>query len=225
MSVDDCILDHIIEEVFHYGASDESGERVRRSLQESCCAEPTESELNFYATYLLLSAEAACAEKGSVAITSEEWNKATDDLVKLFGATECWGVEPCGDDSEVVSQKVPTPSPTVPDDAISGSSDSLPFAPFLSEDGEVCTLIADDYDAAAVRSLELSFFYQVETTADSLDLGRIERAMIASVCNEAENQRRLEEFETKVIAVDSSPGDSISEDCEYIACVYEIVSW
>ena len=213
LTVEECILDHILEVVFVSNAPDESGTSVRRSLSESCC-EPTESDLNFYATYLLLSAEAACAESGSAAITTEEWNKATDDLVKLFGATECWGVDPCDEEDEVVSQELPTPSPTS-NSAISGDV-APPFydGPILSDDGKLCT-ITPDYDSSAVRSLELSFFYQVETTSESLDLGAIERALIAEVCDAAASERRLQDYETEVVAVEASPEDVISDDCEY----------
>lgn len=232
LTVEECILDHILEVVFHSVASEESGRRVRRSLQDSCC-EPTESDLNFYASYLLLSADAACAEKGSVEISTDEWNKATEDLVKLFGARECWGVEPCEEEGDgVVGQEVPTPSPTDNNGAISAisgdSEDVLPYydGPILSEDGEVCTLTTDSYAPEAVRSLELSFYYQVETTSDSLDLGLIERALIALVCDDAGNERRLNELETEVIAVDASPGDVISDECEYlsswIACLHTL---
>ena len=217
LSVDECILDHILEVVFQPDAPDNSATRVRRSLQESCCEEPTESDLNFYASYLLLSADAACADKGSVKITTDEWNKATDDLVKLFGATKCWGVEPCEDgDGEVVVN--PTPSSSDEDAAISGDV-VLPYyeGPVLSEDSEVCTLATDSYAPEEVRSLELSFYYQVETTSDSLDLGLIERELIALVCDDAGNERRLSELETEVVAVDASPEDVISEECEYLS--------
>eukprot|EP00984_Skeletonema_dohrnii_P010786 scaffold4233_cov142-Skeletonema_dohrnii-CCMP3373.AAC.29 len=220
LSVDDCILDHILDMVFQSGASDESGSRVRRSLQDSCCeSTPTESDLNFYATFLLLGADAACAEQGSVEITTEEWNAATEDLVKLFGATECWGVEPCEED-DVDGQEVPTPAPSDENDAISGDSeDALPYdGPVLSDNGQVCTLTTETSED--VRSLELSFYYQVETTSGSFDLGLIERALIAKVCDDASNERRLNELETEVVAVDASPDDVVSEECEYPCALY-----
>ncbi|KAK1744494.1 hypothetical protein QTG54_005027 [Skeletonema marinoi] len=213
LSVDDCILDHILDMVFQSGASDESGSRVRRSLQESCCeSTPTESDLNFYATFLLLGADAACAEQGSVEITTEEWNAATEDLVKLFGATECWGVEPCEED-DVDGQEVPTPAPSDENDAISGDSeDVLPYndGPVLSDNGQVCTITTEISED--VRSLELSFYYQVETTSDSFDLGLIERALIEKVCDDASNERRLNELEAVVVSVDASPDDVVSEE-------------
>ena len=215
LSVDDCILDHIIDVVFSSGAS-EDGARVRRSLQESCCDTPTDSDLNFYASYLLLSADAACAEQGNLEITTADWNAATDELVKLFGATECWGVEPCEEGDDVVVGQDVASSSADENAAISrDSGDTPPFydGPVLSDDGEVCTITPGISDED-VRSLDLSFYYQVETKSDSLDLGLIERALIEKVCDDAGNERRLNELETEVVAVDASPDDVVSEECK-----------
>lgn len=188
---------------------------MRRSLQESCCeSAPTESDLNFYANYLLLSAEAACAEQGSVGINDEEWNTATNDLVKLFGATQCWGVEPCEEEEDVVSVEVPPPSPVDENTALSEDTPSYYDGPTLSDNGQVCTITAG-ISADETRSLELSFYYQVETKTDSLDLGLVERALIEKVCEDAGNERRLNELETEVVAVDTSPEDVVSEVCKY----------
>jgi hypothetical protein len=215
LSVDDCILDHIIDVVFSNDSED--GSRVRRSLQESCCDTPTESDLNFYAQYLLLSADAACTEQGNVEITTEAWNTATNELVKLFSATECWGVEPCEEgDDVVVDEEVSSADQNA---AISGDTPPFHDGPLLSDDGEVCTITPGISDED-VRSLELSFYYQVETTSDSLDLGLIERTLIEKVCDDAGNERRLNELETEVVAVDASPDDVVSEQCKYFCRQY-----
>ena len=54
----------------------------------------------------------------------------------------------------------------------------------------------------------------METASASLDLGPIERALIAEICDAAASERRLQDYETEVIAVDASPEDVISDDCE-----------
>ena len=115
----------------------------------------------------------------------------------------------------VVGQDV-APSSADENAAISrDSGDTPPFydGPVLSDDGEVCTITPGISDED-VRSLDLSFYYQVETKADSLDLGLIERALIEKVCDDAGNERRLNELETEVVAVDASPDDVVSEECK-----------
>jgi len=165
---------------------------ARRALQE--CTQPTYDELNFFVSFLLIEAQATCPVETSAAV---DWEQASSDLVAVFGASACWGVE-CDEEEPVIS----TTDPSGEDHGF-----LVPTA-----DGSIC-VFAD----VSSRELDLAFFYQVEFDSYQLDLDGIEGLMVKTIC-ESDDRRRLDSDESNaisVIAVDSAPKDAISTEREF----------
>lgn len=174
---------------------------ARRALHE--CTEPTHDELNFFVSFLLIEAQATCPVDTSAAVN---WEKASSDLVAVFGASACWGVE-CNEDEPVSSTMAPSDEPASEDQGF-----LVPTA-----DGSIC-VFAD----VSSRELDLAFYYKVEFDSHQLDLAEIESLMVKTIC-ESDNRRRLNSDESNaisVVAVDSAPRDVISTEREFEKFVF-----
>ena len=154
-----------------------------------------------------------------VFLEQSAWNKAATDLVTIFSTSQCWGIGECED-----------PSLDSPFDNGVGSR-------VVITDGGYECLYEPDTDPIDTRSIELSFYYKLETVSadpqlldDSLalfegaliklacfDIGRREMRASVEVPPATFNAlgRRLEhDREANVVSVNSSPKDVVSSDCE-----------
>lgn len=168
---------------------------ARRALQE--CTEPTHDELNFFVSFLLIEAQATCPVETSATVN---WEQASSDLVAVFGASACWGVE-CDGDEPSNSTTAPSGEP---------SEDQGFLVP--TADGSICV-----FGDVSSRELDLEFYYKVEFDSYQLDLDDIESLMVKTIC-ESDNRRRLDSDESNaisVVAVDSAPKDVISTEREF----------
>ncbi len=57
---------------------------------EADCVVVNESDLAFFAFFVLMEAEGCCAQMG-VAVTSEDVSRVSADFVTLFSSPYCWG--------------------------------------------------------------------------------------------------------------------------------------
>ena len=219
LDVPQCVKDHIIDLVLM--VEDPTADMlVRRSLQQNedsdPCDTPTEGDLRFFVQFMLIDAEAACEREVDFEREPVDWDQARDDLVTIFSSSQCWGLEDCTEvDSSFDSvYNFPTESPVF-DDEKDGR-------PVLTDDGAQC-IFELDTDPELERDLEITYYYQIETTSSEepdLDfiLKGIEGQLIELVCSEGRRKaRRLEELEdTMVVAVDSAPADTVATNCEYL---------
>ena len=114
--VDQCITDHIFSMLFaepaSYGDDDDYDDTdddyySLRSLQEAVngdmeadCVVVNESDLAFFASFVLMEVEGRCAEMG-VSVTLEDVSRASADLVTLFSSPHCWGdAHACPEDDD-----------------------------------------------------------------------------------------------------------------------------
>ena len=196
--IPECLLNEIFSVIF--ASEDSNVGRVRRVLQESSCEQPSATELGFFVTFLLTEAEQTCAALNAN-VDASDLDSAFDSLVKIFGASHCWGVDECGEDD-------------APND------DDWWATPVVVMDGTRCDLDSINVDT---RAIELSYYYLLETVSSNedetmLSIEGIERSLITYVCS-VERRRSLEEMDDTVdhpniLAVDSNPLDTISTDCK-----------
>lgn len=213
--VDACVLDHVIDLVLL--VEDPTARRVRRALQQEedsgPCDQPSPQDLQFFVAYMLIDAEAKCEAEG-VDLEYTDWDKISSDLVSIFSSPQCWGLSECTSDE-----------PSSIDYAESNHDDYYYSGPtfVVTDDGHQC-IFQETAAPDLQRKLVLSYFYQVETSStEEPSLEAIERAMIDFICSgdvrrsRALKSRALEHDDTPiVVAVDSSPGDSIYATCELV---------
>ncbi|KAL3786924.1 hypothetical protein HJC23_013259 [Cyclotella cryptica] len=210
--VPQCVLNHIFDMIF---MTDDVGVgRVRRALQESSsCEPPTTSEIGYFVTFLLTEAVATCGAAG-VNIDATDLDNAFDSLIKIFGASKCWGVEECEENDDNHSSNA--------DDFTDDDDEAI-----LTIDGTRCYF--EQVNATSLRAIDLTYFYILETAStkeeDALaSLEAIERSFVLFVCG-IDTRRSLEDTtvaeaqvyadistDPKVVAVDSNPLDMISTD-------------
>jgi len=211
MDVNQCVMDHIIDLVLL--VEDPTADMVRRVLQEvesDPCDTPSEADLGFFVNFMLIDAEAKCSEM-DINVESTNWSKTLADLVTIFSSSECWGMGDCTEELSSVDYSWPTESPNYDDEKDSRF--------VVTDDGHQC-IFENDSDPELERSLELSFFYRVETTsASEPSLESIERALMELACSDGRRTRVLNEYpqETAVVAVDSSPDDVFSTNYTCLA--------
>ena len=196
--IPECLLNEIFSVIFASG--DSSVRRFRRALQESSCEQPSASELKFFVTFLLTEAEQTCTSNNAN-VNAIDLDKTYDSLVKIFGASHCWGVDDCGEDD-------------------TSYDDDWWVTPVVVMDGTRCDLESINVDTKAV---ELSYYYLLETVSSNedeimLSIEGIERSLITHVCS-VERRRSLEDMygtgdHPNILAVDSNPLDTISKDCK-----------
>ena len=199
--IPECVLGHIFDVIFT--SDDSQVNRVRRSLAKessSCDQQPSAAELGFFVTFLLTEAEQTCPANDDNSDVDLEL--AFDALVKIFGASQCWGVDECSGE----------------DDAITFDDDWM--TPVVQLDGTRCDL--QTVNASSTKALDLSYYYVLETVSSneediSASIQGIERQFVTQVCSP--ERRRLEDtellsFDPEIIAVDSNPLDTIASDCK-----------
>lgn len=206
-------MDHVFGLVFNSDNSDIR--KIRRVLQENyACAQPSTAELSFFVTFLLVEAETTCTTEG-ITLSDVEWEKAAYDLVQVFAAAQCWGM-PESDCDDVVDDAIAFDDDTTLINLIPKEDVRIELRGKLSDDGTRC----DFEDAPATeRDIDLTYLYRVETASNDetaiLDsIEGIERALVVLPCNGAERRRSLEDIGVHVVAIDSSPLDTISTECE-----------
>ena len=198
MTTAPCAMDHILSLLIGDGGD---GGEVQDSSDP--CDQPSEADFQVFALFMMYDAEAVCAEK-NITLDATEWDKAVSDLVSIFSASQCWGISDCDEGLAAF----PTESPVYDDEKGSRY--------VITEDGHEC-IFEIDTDPELERTIELSFFYRVETvSADEASLEGIEGALVELVCSDGRRSRALEEDqkETTLVAVNSSPDDVISADCK-----------
>ena len=189
-----CAMDSIVKVVLSVDSSEEE--------DSDPCSQPTEDDYDIFAVLLLLDAKSTCANEG-IRLEESEWDSVHDDLVTTFSANTCWGIDDCEE-----------PVPVVEVINLADPQDDEKENPFVtpSGDGHQCVV---DSSPDSSRPLELPFFYRVETVSGAPDLGAIERALIEIVCDDASTERvrvLVGTQETNIVAVDSSPKDTV--DCK-----------
>jgi hypothetical protein len=196
--IPECVLADVFDVIFN---SDDTGvARVRRSLakesQSSTCEQPTDAELSYFVSFLLMEAEQSCTANNSN--SDADLDSIFKALVSIFGASDCWGVTECGDDA-------------ITDDWMT---------PVVQMDGTFCNLGL--VNASSTRTIDLSYYYLMETASTSEEdavssIEAIEQAFVTYVCS-WERRRSLEDaalsFEIDILAVDSNPLDTISSKCK-----------
>ena len=191
MTIDTCALDPIFDIILSVDSQEQDSEP---------CDQPTEMDYAFFVNSTLKYSEAVCNDAG-VTLENSELDKATDDLVAIFSASECWGVDDCSEGPLV-------DPPTEPTDMI--------FV--VTENGHQC--IFERSFPEVVRELEIPFYYSVETSSADQEpsLEGIETTLIKLACSDdlgARKTRMLVEEEVIVVALDSYPEDVISTDCKF----------
>lgn len=190
--IPECVLGHVFDLIF--ASDDPQVKRVRRTLQKSSsCDQPSENELGLFVTFLLTEAEQTCT-----AINADfdaELDQTFDALIKIFGASQCWGVEECEDDMFYYDDDWMTP--------------------VVQMDGTRCEL--ETVNASSTKAIDLSYYYLLETASSSEDIAAssiltIERNLVTHACSS--ERRRLEDALSEIIAVDSKPLDTISTECK-----------
>lgn len=198
-----CVQSHIFGIIFT--SEDPSVGRVRRSLakESSSCEPPSMEELIPFVTFLLTGAPTACDD-----ITFDR-SVVYESLLKIFGSSDCWGIDDCNVDDDIVTQY---------------PYDEEDWWPVVTMDGTVCDL--EPYsDPLSTRTVDLSYFYLFEAASGTdeeviASIQGIERSFITYVCG-LERRRSLEQanddsYEYSIISVDSNPLDNVSSDCEYV---------
>ena len=198
-----CVQSHIFGIIFT--SEDPSVGRVRRSLakESSSCEPPSMEELIPFVTFLLTGAPTACDD-----ITFDR-SVVYEYLLKIFGSSDCWGVDDCNVDDDIVTQY---------------PYDEEDWWPVVTMDGTVCDL--EPYsDPISTRTIDLSYFYLFEAASGTdeeviASIQGIERSFITYVCG-LERRRSLEQanddsYEHSIISVDSNPLDNVASDCENV---------
>lgn len=203
--IPDCVLTHIFDVIF--SSDNTEVKRLRRALQEStysCEQPPSQEELVFFVTFLLNDATSSCTLNN----TNLEADLETvfGSLLTVFGASQCWGVKN-GCDQNV-------------------RTDDTWFTPAIQMDGTRCDF--EPVDEAPTRSIELSYYYILETSSSKKvdvikSIEEIERSFIAHICS-FDGRRTLEaiSLQPKIISIDSNPLDTISSHCKSTSCVPSI---
>lgn len=196
-----CVQSHIFGIIFT--SEDPSVGRVRRFLakESSSCEPPSMEELIPFVTFLLTGAPTACND-----VTFDS-SVVYEYLLKIFGASDCWGVDECNVDDDMVIQ--------------------YPYGgegwwPIVTMDGTVCDL-DPSINYPSLRTVDLSYYYLIEASSGTdedivASIQGIERSIITYVCS-LERRRSLEQanrdsYEPNIISVDSNPLDNVTSDCE-----------
>eukprot|EP00581_Thalassiosira_minuscula_P003922 CAMPEP_0183746738 /NCGR_PEP_ID=MMETSP0737-20130205/66908_1 /TAXON_ID=385413 /ORGANISM="Thalassiosira miniscula, Strain CCMP1093" /LENGTH=998 /DNA_ID=CAMNT_0025982441 /DNA_START=123 /DNA_END=3119 /DNA_ORIENTATION=+ len=201
LDIHECAMEHLIELILLVGTEEQDTEP---------CNQPSEADFSFFVSFMLIDAEAKCREMG-ITLESSELTKASSDLVTIFTASQCWGIDDCNEQTVVHSfdgYDWPTESPVYDDEKGNRF--------FENNDGYQC-IYEIDTEPDLERDIELSFFYQIETASadgSSLEetLNGIEAALIHLACDDRRKTRALTHTETIVAAVESSPEDVVSSD-------------
>jgi hypothetical protein len=204
--IPDCVLANVFDVIF--SSDDTEVVRVRRSLakESNTCEQPTTAELSYFVSFLLMEAEQSCTANN--ANLDADLDRIFQSLVSIFGASDCWGVDACGDDAITDDWRTPV----------------------VQMDGTFCNLGLANVNASSTRTIDLSYYYLLETASTSaedavLSIEAIEQAFVTYVCS-WERRRSLEDttlsFEPDILAVDSNPLDSISSKCKHNMHSWEI---
>ena len=148
-------MDHIFELITVVDAEEQDSDP---------CNLPSEAELSFFVSFMMIDAKKVCNEM-NITLESSEWNKTASDLVTIFTASQCWGIGDCDGEPDVssIDYSWPTESPVYDDE----NDNRL----VVTDDGYTC-IYEKDTDPELERALELSFFYRVGTaSADEQSLG------------------------------------------------------